>query len=128
MRTRAFLSPEQRSQVFQIIKKMFAEGKLDREIGEAVAAQGFPGIWSPTRISTMRQFLKLRKDGAPVPEHNPAEQEPEESEAEQESAPLPKVQTLEYTLADLIRMMKDTVKFAEKVQEEFQKKGGGIFF
>lgn len=135
---RQWLTPEEKGEVKKIVSKLFSEGLTDRAIADTISGRGFRGVWSGIRICQMRKLMGLKKGEALPPElrgqATPAriaelkDRDPDGIEDPAKDPPMPRVQDVEYTFADLILKMEDVVRFAKKVQEEFRKKGGSVFF
>jgi hypothetical protein len=136
--TRQWLTPEEKEEVRKIISKLFAEGLTDRAIADTIRDRGYRGQWCNTRICQMRKVMGLKKGGPLPPELRgavPLDKLPKPhpdpdgiDDPADDADRLPPVQTVEHTFSDLIAKMEDTVRFAKKVQDEFRKKGGAIFF
>jgi hypothetical protein len=135
--SRQWLSHEEKDEVKKIVAKLFSEGLTDRAIAETIADRQFRGVWSGMRICQMRKLMGLKKGGPLPPElrgqipHDqlpPPHEDPDSIDDPARDAPLPRVQEVEHTFSDLIAKLEDVVRFAKKVQDEFRKKGGAIFF
>lgn len=133
MSGRQWLTIDQKIEVKKIITKLFADGLTDRAIADTIRDRGFPGQWIPVRICQMRKIMGLKKGAALPPELRGAVAAKDLPPPEPENGvdlepPLPRVQDVEYTFKDLIEKIEDLAKFARKVQDEFRRKGGAIFF